>query len=636
MKLRTTLAVLVIGLLAWGVIKLMGEPPKSVAVRVPLVPEELVTGWKEIDLDLLSDQDLRLVREPGAVMLQFGSDANGNRLMYRDRADPDKVLQLLRALRDSFREPMRDGSGAELKDALLRAGLDPPRYHVAIRDGHDPKDGKTREVKLGFGNLDPTGQGILARCYDDGTMFRTSRDVTNLLDYNLRDWRDRTVFTLDPLAVTRIDVARFPREEGKETELITVERQGNQSWRITQPRSLAADTNACQSLAQQASLLRIEQFVGQQITKEIREATRLPEDPEWSLQITAQPAIQALEIGNNLSGQGYACRMTQRDENLVFAVNKDALDAILHVTVDSLRPKRLFPRIESLLVGLKCLAADGKTVRWFAEREGQNPRGAWLIKEPAAGKANEGKGAGSFGQVVVDVDRTEVVEFLPAETPFTPEATIALQWYVQRSPDPILATRALEVARDRDHHRTLVRDPQQPAELFAVGEKLGALLDLDLELYRDRAIFPKKEQFQPRLVHWRFEVPGDPSKTLEVVKKGAAPPEAVGSTPTAASPRLQSAPAELLGSLCAGYVRAATVLSDPSRPEPRDPFAKIAFQLTLGTPDGDRIVDETLTVQGSGPDAPEGLYCKLTPRLPDDVWMIVPRGVLEPLFRLAQ
>ena len=107
------------------------------------------------------------------------------------------------------------------------------------------------------------------------------------------------------------------------------------------------------------------------------------------------------------------------------------------------------------------------------------------------------------------------------------------------------------------------------------------------------------------------------------------------------SPKLQGAPSDLLGALCAGYVRAPTVLGDPARPEPKDPFAQVAFQLTLGTPgaggpDAPEFVDETLIVQGGGPDAPEGLYCKLVPRLPDDVWMIVPRGLLEPLFRLVQ
>ena len=50
----------------------------------------------------------------GIVIIRFGSDREGRRMMYRDRADTDKVLQLLRALRDSWREPMRKPSNTVL------------------------------------------------------------------------------------------------------------------------------------------------------------------------------------------------------------------------------------------------------------------------------------------------------------------------------------------------------------------------------------------------------------------------------------------------------------------------------------------------------------------------------------------
>jgi len=621
MKLRTTLAVLAIGLLAWLAIRLLGEPPQPPSARLPLVPADLVAEWDEIDLDLLSDQDLRILREPGAVTLRFGSDREGRRLLYSDPVDVDRLTALLQALRDSLREPLQGDP-----DDLLRAGLDPPRFHLTIRRGSG--DAK-QEVALGFGNDDPTGRGVLARCYGDGTFFRTGPQVPNLLMLNLKDWRSKTVFGLDAMGVDRIDRVKY-HGAGGEPELLTLEKEGPRSWRIVEPRSLMADATACQSLAQQATLLRVQTFVSQAFDPLTIQGTGLPENPRWSLQLSSGLRVLELEVGDHLAGQGYACRMRQRGrdgETTVFTVSREALDPILEATVDSLRPRRLFPRIESTLVALGCREADGATLRWSVEREGRHRSGAWMVRFPFEGRANDGKGTGSFAQVVVDLDRTEI-HFLPPETPFEREATLELAWRA----DPVLETRTLELARDRSGGRTLVRDARQPDELFAVPAKLGELIDLDLELHRDRTVFPREEAFRQRLVLWRLSAPG--RETLEVVKKGLAP-EASGTTPDSAVAALTSAASEVIGAVCAAYVRAGSALAVPGA---SDPFATVAFELTLGTHDGERAREETLVVSGAPPDAqpPDGIYCRMRGRLPDDVWMIVPRAPLDALFRLRQ
>jgi hypothetical protein len=618
MKLRATLLVLLlIGAVAALAIWKLGKPPAPPSARVPLVPPELLASWEEIDLDLLSDQGCRLVREPGAIMIVFGSDAQGHRLLYRDPASRETVEKLLGALRDSWREPLQGSS-----EDLMRAGLDPPRFHLTLRGGG-------QECALGFGNDDPAGQGVLARSFTDSTVFRTGKQVPNLLEFNLADWRSRTVFPTDAAAVTRIDLTKFP-EKGEEGEPATLSlvRESARGWRITEPRSLAADANACLALAQAVSLLRVNNYIAQKFTDMNRDGTHLPDHPSWNLQVSAGAALYELDVGAFLPGQGYACLMPQRGEETLFAVAKDALDPILATSVDSLRPRRFFPRVESRLVALACVRPDGVAL-WSAEREGRSTRGSWRFTEPFAARANEGKGESSFAQVVVDVDRVEVKEFLPAETPFEPEARIVLLY----SEGAVALERSLEFARDPANARTLVRDPQQPGELFAVDAKLGALAGLDPQLHRDRAIFPPPKEFQLKVSRWKAESRG---REYEVVRDGAAT-KAVGSTPTSMEPLLTSATTELFGRQCNGYVRAATVLAAPGA---QDPFAVApALVLTLGTRDGADESLETLIVSGA-PDSSQpadgGIYCKLLPRLPDDVWIIVPRPALEPLLRLFE
>jgi hypothetical protein len=616
--LLTLLVMVLIGGGAWVALRMLGEPPKPVSARQPLVPQELLTSWDQIDLDLLSDQNLRIVREPGAFVIHFGSDEKGNRLMHKDEVDMERLQALLLALHDSFREPLQ-GSAED----LLRAGLDPPRYHLTIRRG---EGASKEEVALGFGNDDPTGQGILARCYTDKTVFRTGKQVANLLELNLRDWRSRVVFTIDPMVVDQINVVKYGKGQGSTDQVLTAVKQGPRTWRLTQPRDLRADPNTCQSLARQAALLEIETFVSEAWSKQTA-PTELPDDPSWELQISEGPRTQQLVIGKLLPGQGYPCTMPQRDPNMCFTVKPEALAPLLQIDPDKLRPKRLFPNVEKSMVGLKCLAADGKSTRWFVEKEAQHPAGHWIIKVPFEGRANEGKGNGSFAQVVAELNRYEVEAFLPPDTPFEPEAILALQWNeLDPSQKRLLVDRSFLIARDPEHGRTLVRDPEQPGELFAMHAKLGDLPDLDLQLFRDRQIFPK--DYSPKVRRTVLSAPDHATLELEKASDAAAA-EPKGATLGSDVAPLQSAVSGLWNQYCAGYVRAKTVLSKPGA---ADPFAKIAFELTLTTAEG----TETLTVSGAPPSeqAPEGIYCKLTPRLPDDVWMVVERPTLEPFFRM--
>lgn len=622
MTLRTTLAVLLIGLLAWGVTRILGEPEAPPPPRVPLVPEELLARWSSIELTLLSGEELRIERQPGAVIVRFGEKPQNpnapvpapppGRFELSDPADLDRVEQLVLALRDSWREPLQGGA-----DAVVRSGLRPPRHRLVLRAGEE-------QLALGFGNEDQVGGGVLARDESGEEVFRTGRQVVNLLDLNRRDWRSRQVFSWDPMIVTRIEVTRWdPVAPDSPPEVLAVEREGPRTWRIASPRSLLADPQACAGLAQRASLLRIHDFLAHGFTPQVIGLTGLPDAPLAQITLAAGDAVQVLDIGRKIEAQGYACFMKERSADVCFAIPEESLDAILSTSVDSLRMRRLWPRVETSLVGLACRGQDGAE-RWRFAREGDHPRGDWSVRAPFAAKANAGRGAHSFAQVVADVDRTEVDEYLPPGTPFQPEGTIELRWFSQ----PIVVTASFEVARGDGG--TIVRDPNQPGELFQVSSKIGDLLGLDVELHRDPTIFPRGELMNGRLLRWRLERPGRPP--LSISRDGVTEPARPDDgTPASLVSRLQSEPAALYGELATGYVRAAEVAAAGGA----DPFAQPALSLTLTLLDetGAGTFEETLVVGG---EVEGGLCCKLLPRLPEDVWIVIPRVLLDPLLRLAR
>lgn len=608
MKLRTTLIVLLIGLAAWFGIKLLGPPAKPPETRPPLVPKEYLDHWDEIELKLWSGERVKLVREPGTVMLRFGQESRtGDPFAFRDPADPQRVESLLGALLDSRREPLAGGA-----DDLLRLGLDPPRCYVIVRQKGRP------DLDLGFGNADPTGGGVLARSAGENRVFRTGAQVMNVLNFNQENWRSHTVFGLEPTTVTEIAITRFDPKDPAKNVYIDARRESARDWRLKQPApksSLMADAQACQSLAQQLSVMKVVSFVSQKWTDEVTKATGLPDLPFMQVTVASGPAALTLDVGNYVA-MGYAAVLHERGTDICFTLRKEEIEPLIALTLDSLRDRRLFPRVESSLIGLKESTPDGAKCLWSFGRQGESPRGRWEIREPFHALAHEGKGSGCFAQTVVDLDNVAVEEFLDPATPFTPEALLDLTW----RNDQLVVPCTLAVARAGERTLVKVLKPPRPDELFAVSGKLAAILALDPELFRDRAIFPGDKAFAARIIHWKLTRDG---RTLEANRSDLnLPAKAAEGTDEKVVPLLTSAASSLFGSNCEGYVRRKEMKGVP--------FATEKFRLTIGTKDA-KDGEETLIV---GAEDSNVFDCRLMGRLPDDVLMRIARGRLEELLRI--
>jgi len=613
MKLRTTLIVLLIGVAAWFGIQWLGPTKVTPETRPLLVPKELLDQWDEIEMKLWSGERQKLVKEPGAVMLRFGQETRtGDPFVYRDPADPTRVAALLKALIESRREPLA-GTGP---DDLIRLGLDPPRCYVILR-----AQGKA-DLNLGFGNDDPTGGGVLAHAAGEAGIFRTGGQVMSVLkSWNQVDWRSRTVFGLEPTGVTEIAVTRFDPTNPAKNVYIDARRESAREWRLKQPGSkpsLMADAQACQDLAQRLSVMRVASFISQKFDETVRKVTGLPDLPFMQVTVASGPTAFTLDVGNYLGGNnGYAALMPARGAETCFVLKKEEIEPLVTLTADSLRDRRLYPRIENYLIGLKRTTPDGATTAWSFGRQGESPRGRWEIRAPFHALAHEGKGSGCFAQIVADLDnKVAVEEFLDPATPFTPEAILELAWRNEQ----VLDGRTLAVARAGERTLVKVLKPPRPDELFAVSGVLADILALDPELYRDRAVFPGDKAFAARVVHWKLTAPG--GFVLEAKRDDLkSTPQPVGGTDVKKVPTLTAAAGTLFGTPCNGYVHAKSVAGDP--------FAKETLRLVVGTQEG----EETLIV---GSEESNVFYCRVTPRQPDDVLMLLPREKLEELLRLIR
>jgi uncharacterized protein DUF4340 len=619
MKLRTTLIVLLIGVAAWFGIEWLGPTRVTPETKPLLVPKEYVDQWDEIEMKLWSGERQKLVKEPGnAVMLRFGQESRtGDPFVYRDPADPSRVAALLGALIDSRREYLAGGGDHDVK---MRVGLDPPRCYVILRAQGKP------ELDLGFGNDDPSGGGVLACAAGEERVFRTGGQVMSVLkSFNQVDWRSRTVFGLEPTGVTEIAITRFDPKNPDKNVYIDARRESAREWRLKQPGSkpsLMADAEACQSLAQQLSLMRVASFISQKFDKQVREATGLPDLPFLQVTVASGPTAITLDVGNYLGGNnGYAALLPLRGAETCFVLKKEEIEPLVTLTADSLRERRLYPRIENYLIGLKRTTPDGATTAWSFGRQGDSPRGRWEIRAPFHALAHEGKGSGCFAQIVADLDnKVSVEEFLDPATPFTPEMQLELVWRNEQ----VVDRRLLAVARSGERTLVKVLFPPRPDELFAVGGALAAILDLDPQLYRDRAIFPGDKAFAARVVHWKLTAPG--GVALEARREDLkSTPQPVGGTDVKKVPTLTAAAGTLFGLPCSGYVRATSVAGEP--------FAKETFRLAIGTKEGEETREETLIV---GSEEANVFYCRLSGRQPDEVLMLVPRERLAELLRLVQ
>jgi len=141
-------------------------------------------------------------------------------------------------------------------DSLADFGLDKPAADVTVA----LKDGKTIGVALG--GKTPTGVWVYARERDKPAVFVLGESVLRDTTRPLADFRDRSVLSFDPKAVTGFEVA-LP------DETLAVENVDG-AWRLTRPAARRADTETITDFLDKLSAQKVREFVAE------RPASRAP------------------------------------------------------------------------------------------------------------------------------------------------------------------------------------------------------------------------------------------------------------------------------------------------------------------------------------------------------------------------
>lgn len=192
---------------------------------------------------------LEIVRRTGGL-LQLARAESGWMIQQplQCRADERQVSQLIGLV-----------LGIEVADFMSDGRSDPNAY------GLGPDDavlqiavvlaGEDAPIRLLTGRAVEGGGGqVYARREDSGSVFTVPGDIVARLGVGVADVRDRTVFGLDPAAVTRVRI-----EEG--TRVLALMRLDDGRWKLTDPSEAPADAAAVEALIRRLADLRADGFL---------------------------------------------------------------------------------------------------------------------------------------------------------------------------------------------------------------------------------------------------------------------------------------------------------------------------------------------------------------------------------------
>ncbi len=119
------------------------------------------------------------------------------------------------------------GTKAELKDSLGNFGLDEPKLTVVLGAGD-------KSEALVFGNIVASGEEAYAMRKGDDQVFLADAVVMEDLDKDTTTLRDKTLVAFSPEDIVSLSISRSGAT-------VTVKRQADDSWLITEPMKFSAD-----------------------------------------------------------------------------------------------------------------------------------------------------------------------------------------------------------------------------------------------------------------------------------------------------------------------------------------------------------------------------------------------------------
>ena len=197
-------------------------------------------------------------------------------------------------------DPVSDSLAAQ-----AASSFSPPLGFVETTEALE--DGSERKVRVEVGALDIDGMRIFVR--RDGRVFRTLRNIENLFDFIVSDYRSKRLFALERGAVARVDrVGGWDHGTGYQPLEMSAEGAGDR-WQLSSPVRCAGDPVVFSAWTAYLSGMRAKRFASDDPEPDL---ARFGLDQPWvTLRITnVRGLTQSLHVAAE-GGKVYARRDEQ-------------------------------------------------------------------------------------------------------------------------------------------------------------------------------------------------------------------------------------------------------------------------------------------------------------------------------------
>ena len=260
------------------------------------------------------------VKENGVWMTGDGGRGLG-------RADVALVQRMVAGLNSIGKGTTITAKQLEMRGmAAAEYGFDQPALQITAVDN------KGSHSWL-IGRETPLGDMLYAKMDEGEDIYTIPNSLLEVAPVQSDQFRDRTLFSGEVPGVRRLEI----RGPGGFVQIL---KDPKSEWRIQQPVAAPADAKAVEDLLEKLSLLRIEDFVAENVS-DFAVYGLQGETRQISLG-GADGVSRMLVVGDDIAEQPGMVYARRADDTSVFAINTNALE-LLDIKLNDLRDARVLP-----------------------------------------------------------------------------------------------------------------------------------------------------------------------------------------------------------------------------------------------------------------------------------------------------
>jgi hypothetical protein len=308
----------------------------------------------------------------GQEEIKLAKDANEGWMLtepVRAKAEQRTVDEVL----DGLVEGKRDKVIAEQATDLADFGLQEPSLVVeaTVKDNGSP-------TVLHIGARTPTMGGYYAREGEQSKVLMVPTSLHSKFDKNVFSLRDKTVLALDQGQVKRLEV-----HQGD--QLIAIESEGDQGWKMVAPLEAKADTTKVNDLISAINGAKVKEFV-EEAPQDL--ATYGLNPPRWRLTffIGDDRAAKTLLLGDEDAAKGGLNAKRGAMDN-VFLVETKLLEK-LPQEISHWRDRALMTVKRDDMERVEIRDGDSRLEVACVDNCGKIPDDRWQLKQPLEAKAD--------------------------------------------------------------------------------------------------------------------------------------------------------------------------------------------------------------------------------------------------------